>query len=86
MLKTHNCPVYVLGDYNGNHRLLDDRQNNDSGEQLIELMEITFHHQQGSGTSDKVMGYTKLENTERSRNRNRPYPYNVYIINKSNQN
>ena len=35
MLKTHNCAVYVLGDYNGNHRLLDDKQNNDPGEQLI---------------------------------------------------
>ena len=22
ILKTHNCPVYVLGNYNGNHRLL----------------------------------------------------------------
>ena len=56
MLKTHNCPVYVLGDYNGNNRLLGDRQNNDPGKQLIELMEIdgwnqlgpdfkTFHYQ-----------------------------------------
>ena len=40
MLKTHNCPVYVLGDYNESHRLLGDRQNNDPGEQLIEVMEI----------------------------------------------
>ena len=68
MLKTHNCPVYVLGDYNGNHRLLDDRQNKDWGEQLIELMETDgwnylgpifkiFHNQQGSRTPDKVMEY-----------------------------
>ena len=68
MLKTHNCPVYVLGDYDGNHRILGDRQNKDPGEQLIKLMEIdewnhigpdfkTFHNQQGSGTPDKVMGY-----------------------------
>ena len=68
MLETHNCPVYVLVDYNGNHRLLGDRQNNDSGEQLIELMEIdgwnhlgpdfkTFHNQLESGTPDKVMEY-----------------------------
>ena len=40
MLKTHNCPVYVFGDYNRKHRLLGDRQNNDPDEQLIELMEI----------------------------------------------
>ena len=63
-----DCPVYVPGDYNGNHRLLGDRQNNDPGEQLIELIEIdgwnhlgpdfkAFHNQQVSGTPDKVMGY-----------------------------
>ena len=68
MLKTHNCPVYVLGDYNESHRLLGDRQNNVQGEQLIKLMKIdwwnhlcpdfkTFHNQQGSETPDKVMGY-----------------------------
>ena len=44
------------------------RQTNDSGEQLVELMEIdrwnhlgpdfkTFHNHQGSGTPNKVMGY-----------------------------
>ena len=40
MLKTHNCPVYLLGEYNGNHRLLGDRQNIHPGKQLIGLMEI----------------------------------------------
>ena len=68
ILKTHNCPVYVLGDFNGNHRQLGDRQTNDAGEQLAELMKIgglnymgpdfkTFHNHQGSRTSNKVMGY-----------------------------
>ena len=68
MLETHNCPVYVLVDYNGNHRLLGNRQNNDPGKQLIELMEIDgwnhlgpdfkiLHNQHGSGAPDKVMGY-----------------------------
>ena len=68
ILKTHNCPVYVWDDFNGNHRQLRDRQTNDSGEQLAELMEIdgwnhlgpdfkTFHNHQGSGTPDKIMGY-----------------------------
>ena len=68
MLKAHNCLVYVLGDCNGDYRLLDDRQNKDPIEQLIELMEIdewnhlgpdfkTFHNQLESGTPDKVMEY-----------------------------
>ena len=58
----------MLGDFNGNHRQLGDRQTNDAGEQLAELMKIgglnymgpdfkTFHNHQGSGTLDKVMGY-----------------------------
>ena len=34
MLKTHTCPVYVLGDFNGNKRQLGDRQTNVSGEKL----------------------------------------------------
>ena len=65
ILKIHNCPVYVLGDFNGQ---LGDRQTNDAGEKLAELMEIdgwnhlgpdfkTFHNHQGNGTPDKVMGY-----------------------------
>ena len=64
ILKTHNCPVYVLGNFNGNHRQLRDRQTNDAGEQLAELMELDgwnhlgpFHNHQGSGTLYKVMGY-----------------------------
>ena len=50
----------------------------------------TFHNQQGSGTPEKSHGvsikYIKLGNTERSRNRNIPYSYNINIINKFNQN
>ena len=53
----------MLGDFNGNHRQLGDRQTNDAGEQLAELMEVdgwnhlgpdfkTFHNHQGSGTPD----------------------------------
>ena len=67
-LKTYNWPVFVLGDFNANHRQLGDRQTNDVGEQLAQLMEIDgwnhmgpdfkeFHNHQGSGTPDKVMGY-----------------------------
>ena len=74
ILKTHNCPVYVLGDYNGNHRQLGDRQTNDAGEQLAELMEMDrwnhlgpyfkiFHNHQGSGTPDKVMEYQSIYST-----------------------
>ena len=62
-----DCPVYVPGDYNGNHRLLGDWQNIDPGEKLIEFIEIdgwnhlgldfkTFHNQQRRGTPYKVMG------------------------------
>ena len=39
-LKTHNYPVYVFGDLNTYHRLLGNRQTNDSGEQYAELLEI----------------------------------------------
>ena len=62
ILKTHKCPVC------GNHRQLGYRQTKDSGEQLVELIKIDrwnhispnfkrFHNHQGSGDSDKVMGY-----------------------------
>ena len=58
----------MLGDFYGNCRQLGERQTNNSGEQLVELMEIdgwnhlsldfkTFHNHQGSGTPDKVMEY-----------------------------
>ena len=68
ILKTHNDPVYVLGDFNGNHRQLGNRQTNDSGEKLAELMEMDvwnrlsqdfeiFQNHQGSGTPEKVIGY-----------------------------
>ena len=40
ILKTHNCPVYVLGDFNENHKKLEDRQTNVAREQLAELMEL----------------------------------------------
>ena len=39
MLKIYNCLVYVLGDFNVNQRQLEDRQTNDSGEQLAELIQ-----------------------------------------------
>ena len=58
----------MLGNFNWNHRQLEDRQTNDAREQLGELMEIdglnhlgldfkTFHNHQRSGIPDKVMGY-----------------------------
>ena len=37
ILKTHNCSVYALGDFNGKHRKLGHIQTYDSGEQLLEL-------------------------------------------------
>ena len=40
ILKTHNCPIYVLGDFYGNHRQLGNRKTNDLGEKLAELMEM----------------------------------------------
>ena len=68
ILRTHKCPFYVLGDFNGNHRQLEDRQTNNAGEKLAELMEMygwnhigphfnTFHNLQGSGNPEKVMAY-----------------------------
>ena len=32
ILKIHNCPVYVLGYFSGNHRQWGDRRANDAGE------------------------------------------------------